>query len=163
MGGMIHIAMHAFGKITLFFCAGAIFVATGPQEHQRNGRLGTAHAGYYGRLSDRQPQRQSVCPPCGGFLSKWYLLLGALDAHQTVFLAVLLVSSLLNAAYFLPVVYRAYFVTLGEARFESGIVEAPLWCLAPLVLTALISLVLFFYPHPFMELARLAVSQVMAR
>jgi multicomponent Na+:H+ antiporter subunit D len=73
-------------------------------------------------------------------------------------LVVLLVSSLLNAAYFLPVVYRAFFCTAEEAMFENRVQEAPGWCVVPLVLTAVISVGLFFYPQPFMDLARLAVG-----
>ena len=159
LGAFVHIAMHAFGKITLFFCAGAIFVATGRKNISEMVGLGrrmplTMAAFLVGSLS------VIGLPPCGGFLSKWYLLLGTLDSGQTFFLVVLLVSSFLNAAYFLPVVYRAFFVEPKESLFETGLVEAPAWCLAPLLLTALISLVMFFYPQPFMALARLAVAQV---
>ncbi len=159
VGGLVHIAMHAFGKITLFFCAGAIFVATGKQNISQMVGLGkrmplTMAAFLIGSLS------VIGLPPCGGFLSKWYLLLGTLESHQLAFLAVLLISSLLNAAYFLPVVYRAFFVRPAESMFEEGVAEAPAWCLAPLMFTALASIWLFFYPQPFFDLAQLAVAQV---
>ena len=70
---------------------------------------------------------------------------------------VLLVSSLLNAAYFLPIVYRAFFVEPPEGA-ATGIKEAPLFCLVPICLTAFGSLVLFFYHDTFLKLARLALG-----
>ncbi|MBW2107680.1 MAG: monovalent cation/H+ antiporter subunit D family protein [Deltaproteobacteria bacterium] len=157
IGGMIHIAMHAFGKITLFFCAGAIFVATGKKNISEMVGIGkrmpvTMTAFLIGSLS------VIGLPPCGGFISKWYLVLGSLQAHQLTMLFVLLASSLLNAAYFLPVVYRAFFCGTEEALFKPAVQEAPAWCVAPLVATAVGSIVLFFYPQPFFRLARLAVA-----
>ena len=71
---------------------------------------------------------------------------------------VLLISSLLNAVYFLPIVYRAFFGTPVEAKLLNEVREAPVWCMVPLALTALISVALFFYPQPFLELAELAVN-----
>jgi multicomponent Na+:H+ antiporter subunit D len=159
IGGMVHIAMHAFGKITLFFCAGAIFVATGKKNISEMVGIGkrmpiTMVAFLIGSLS------VIGLPPCGGFISKWYLVLGTLQAHQLVMLFILLGSSLLNAAYFLPIVYRAFFCTPEEAMFENKVEEGPVWCVAPLVVTALGSIVLFFYPGPFLELARMAVRSL---
>ena len=58
-------------------------------------------------------------PPCGGFISKWYLVLGTLEADQLPMLFVLLGSSLLNAAYFMPIVYRAFFCTPEESNFDT--------------------------------------------
>ncbi len=154
-GGMLHIAMHAFGKITLFMCAGAIFVATGKKYISEMVGIGrrmpvTMAAFLIGSLS------VIGLPPTGGFISKWFLVLGTLEAEQPAMLFVLLGSSLLNAAYFLPIVYRAFFCTPEEARFGDEVREAPLWCVAPLVLTALATVILFFYPQPFANLARLA-------
>jgi len=72
---------------------------------------------------------------------------------------VLLVSSLLNAAYFLPIVYRAFFCTQEESMFENTVQEAPVWCVTPLVLTAAGSIALFFYPTLFLDLAKLAIGK----
>jgi multicomponent Na+:H+ antiporter subunit D len=157
-GGMLHIAMHAFGKITLFFCAGAIFVATGRKYISEMVGIGkrmpvTMTAFFIGALS------VIGLPPTGGFISKWWLVLGTLEGDQWVWLVVLLFSSLLNAAYFLPIVYRAFFCTAEESKFEGGMKEAPLWCVVPLVVTAIGSLALFFYPTPFLNLAILAVGK----
>jgi multicomponent Na+:H+ antiporter subunit D len=156
-GGMLHIAMHAFGKITLFFCAGAIFVATGRKYISEMVGIGrrmpvTMLAFFIGSMS------VIGLPPTGGFLSKWNLLLGTIEADKMSMLVVLLLSSLLNAAYFLPIVYRAFFCTDKEAMFEKKVREAPVWCLAPPVITAVMTIVLFFYPDILTKLAGLAVT-----
>ena len=154
-GGFLHIAMHAFGKITLFMCAGAIFVATGKTHISQLDGLGrrmplTMLAFLAGSLS------VIGLPPMGGFISKWNLLLGTLEPGNGPFLAVLLVSSFLNAAYFLPIVYRAFFRSPSDKINRGPRNEGPLWAWLPPVITALISLLLFFYPQPFLALARAA-------
>ncbi len=159
VGGLLHIAMHAFGKITLFFCAGAIFVATGVKNISQMVGIGkrmplTMTAFFIGALS------VIGLPPGGGFISKWFLVIGTVESGQIAMLVVLLSSTLLNAAYFLPVVYRAFFCTSEEAMFGDQMDEAPIWCLVPLMLTAGLSIVLFFYPQPFLRLARLAVQGI---
>jgi multicomponent Na+:H+ antiporter subunit D len=158
-GSMLHIAMHAFGKITLFFCAGAIFVATGEKYISNMVGLGkrmpiTMAAFFLGALS------VIGIPPLGGFISKWNLVLGTLEADQLAFLLVLLTSSILNAVYFLPIVYKAFFCTPEESQYHE-FAEAPVWCLVPPVFTALCSLILFFYPQPFLKLARMAAAGFM--
>ncbi len=157
VGGLTHIAMHAFGKITLFMCAGAIFVATGKtlvsQLHGIGRRMPvTMFAFFIGSLSI------IGIPITGGFFSKWYLLQGTLESGQWGFLVVLLGSSLLNAAYFLPITYRAFFCPPERCQFEPGVQEAPMWCVVPLFFTALVSVSLFFYPDLFRNLAQMAVG-----
>lgn len=157
IGGMTHIAMHAFGKVTLFFCAGAIFVATGKKNISEMVGIGkrmpvTMIAFFIGSLS------VIGLPPGGGFISKWYLVLGTLQADNWPMLVVLLGSSLLNAAYFLPIVYRAFFCTPEENMFDNRVEEAPIWCVVPLVLTSLGSIGLFFYPQPFLRLAGMMIN-----
>ncbi|MGD8563351.1 MAG: monovalent cation/H+ antiporter subunit D family protein [Desulfarculaceae bacterium] len=161
LGSFLHIGMHAFGKITLFFCAGAVFVATGKKYISEMVGIGrrmpiTMSCFLIGSLS------VIGLPPAGGFLSKWNLLMGTLQSHQVVFFIVFLVSSFLNACYFLPIVYRAFFVEPHESLFEGGMREAPGWCLVPIMITAFGSLFLFFYPEPLMELAQMAVAKFMA-
>lgn len=155
-GGLLHIAMHAFGKITLFFCAGAIYVAAGKKYISQMDGLGrrmpiTYLAFFFGSLSI------IGMPPLGGFISKWNLALGAVESGQFILLLVLLVSSLLNALYFFPIVYRGFFLAAPEGEPE-GIKEAPPFCLVPLSITAVCSLVLFFWPSVFYRLAQLALG-----
>jgi multicomponent Na+:H+ antiporter subunit D len=152
-GAVLHIAMHACGKITLFFCAGAIFVATGKKYVSELRGLGrkmpiTMGAFMIGSLS------VIGLPPLGGFVSKWYLALGALDRDAIWVVVVLLVSSLLNVFYLLPVAVTAFFRT-EETDKAPGIKEAPWPCVVPLALTALGCFVLFFLADPLLRLAGL--------
>jgi multicomponent Na+:H+ antiporter subunit D len=154
-GGVMHIAMHAFGKITLFFCAGAIYVASHKKYISEMDGLGrqmpvTYMAFFLGSLSI------IGMPPLGGFISKWNLVIGAVEADQLVLVVVLLVSSLLNAAYFFPIVYRGFFAA-PAAGVSSGIKEAPIFCLLPLTVTALCSVALFFFPTVFLQLIQKAL------
>ena len=157
LGGVLHLAMHAFGKITLFFCAGAIYVASKKKYISQMDGLGrrmpiTYLAFFLGSLSI------IGMPPLGGFISKWNLLIGAVEADQIVLVLVLVVSSLLNAAYFFPIVYRGFFVSAPDESEVSGVKEAPLFCLIPLSVTALASLILFFFPGTLLQLARQALG-----
>jgi len=157
LGGIMHLAMHAFGKITLFFCAGAIYVAHKKKYISQMDGLGrrmplTYLAFFLGSLSI------IGMPPLGGFLSKWQLLIGAVEADQLLLILVLLISSLLNAAYFFPIVYRGFFLPAADGQDGAGVKEAPPFCLVPLVITALASLALFFYPELLQQLARKALG-----
>ncbi|MCP4020396.1 MAG: monovalent cation/H+ antiporter subunit D family protein [Desulfobacteraceae bacterium] len=158
LGGVIHIVMHAFGKITLFFCAGAIFVATGKKYISQMKGLGkkmpfTFTAFFIGSLG------VIGLPPTGGFYSKWNLILGTLEAQQTTFMIVLLLSSFLNAFYFLPIVYNAFF---GKSEDEGDspvkIKEANLCCVIPLMVSSAISIALFFYPNVFIQLIKVGLG-----
>ena len=159
-GGVIHIVMHAFGKITLFFCAGAILVNTGLRKISDMKGIGkkmpvTMAAFFFGSLS------VIGLPPFGGFISKWYLALGTIDAHQIPILVVLLTSSLLNAAYFLPIAYNAFFSTGSHFNESTVVQEAPFLAVAPPVFTAFVSFLLFVYPGFFLELARMTAKAVL--
>ncbi len=156
LGGGMHIVMHAFGKITLFFCAGAINVALHKTEISDMRGIGrqmpfTMFAFIIGSLS------VIGVPPMGGSWSKWYLALGAVDSGQLVFVGVLMVSSLLNIAYLMPVPIRAFFSTPapastghgdGSHQDHEGLHEAPLLMVVPLLFTALGCIVLFFFAGP---------------
>ncbi len=156
VGGGLHIAMHAFGKITLFFCAGAILVATHKTKVSEMRGLGrtmpfTMTAFFIASLSI------IGLPPTGGLWSKWYLALGTLEAGQISLLVVLMVSSLLNVAYLLPIPIRAFFNPPDEAEPAQGINEAPLTCVGALLVTAAGCVALFIYPEPLYQLLSLIV------
>ncbi|MEM9281201.1 MAG: monovalent cation/H+ antiporter subunit D family protein [Verrucomicrobiota bacterium] len=149
-GSIMHIAMHAFGKITLFFCAGAIFVATGKKYISQLDGLGRAMPYTMGAFAIGALSVTGL-PPTGGLLSKIYLIWGAADAQEYALLTVFLVSSVLNGVYFFPIVYRAFFKRSEEPK--SGIQEAPLACVLPLSITAVCSVLLFFFPDFLLTLA----------
>jgi multicomponent Na+:H+ antiporter subunit D len=144
IGGGMHIIMHAFGKITLFFCAGAIYVAAHKTEISDMRGIGrvmpvTLFAFLIGSLS------VIGLPPMGGTWSKWFLALGAAETDQIVFVAVLMISSLLNIGYLLPIVARGFFFAPETGPERPAIKEAPLFCVVPLCLTAAGCVVLFFF------------------
>ena len=161
IGGALHIATHAVGKITLFMCAGAIYVATHKTEISDMRGLGRAMpftfaAFFIGAISI------IGLPPMGGTWSKWYMALGAANEGLLLVVGVYMVSSLLNVGYLLPLVVRGFFFpppeparSLGAAAVDEhhtpssgGFAEAPLWCVVPPCLTAVGCIVLFFYADP---------------
>jgi multicomponent Na+:H+ antiporter subunit D len=158
IGSALHIAMHAFGKITLFFCAGAILVAVHKSEVSQMRGLArqmplTMAAFFIGSLSI------IGLPPTGGMWSKWYLMLGALETEMLVLMVVLMVSSLLNIAYLLSIPVRAFFPGESEeSATSSTISEAPLPSLLAIGFTSLACIVLFFWPNLFLELAQALVE-----
>jgi multicomponent Na+:H+ antiporter subunit D len=152
LGGAMHIGMHAFGKITLFFCAGAIMVAAHKTEISEMHGLGrkmpiTMAAFFIGSLSI------IGLPPGGGTWSKWYLMIGTIEADKLILMVVLMVSSLLNIAYLLPIPIKGFLYPAPDGDSGGAMAEAPLPSLAALCLTALGCVVLFFYPQPLYELA----------
>lgn len=161
IGGGLHIAMHAFGKITLFMCAGAIYVAYHKTEIRQMTGLGRAMPFTYlafliGALSI------IGLPPLGGSWSKWYLMVGAADTGQIIMIAVLMISSLLNVAYLLPIVAKGFFVQPSNPSSDvpaSGIKEAPFLCVLPPCLCALGCIVLFFYSSAIFDLIEPIVRQ----
>ena len=95
-------------------------------------------------------------PPAAGFLSKWYIVLGAAEGGHWVALAVLVLSTLLNAAYFLPIIYAAYFRAPPDAGHPHG--EAPWPMVAAMAVTASGVLLLFFGMEFPLALARQLVA-----
>ena len=146
VGGGLHIAMHAFGKITLFMCAGAIYVATHKTEIGQMTGLGRVMPVTYGAFLVGALSIIGL-PPLGGSWSKWQLMVGAADTGQLIMIGVLMVSSLLNVVYLLGPIARGFFLQdiNNDKLAEKGISEAPFWCVAPPVFTAIGCLVLFFY------------------
>lgn len=153
VGGIIHITNHAFSKITLFFCAGSIYVSAHKTEiSQLSG------------IAKKMPWTMTAfaiatlsmigIPPASGFITKWYLIVGSLERQSITIVIVLLASSLLNAAYFIPIVYKAFFEKehTGEGHHEE-IREVP-FMVIPLVLAAIGSVILGFYPDFIIQLAK---------
>ena len=156
IGGTLHMIMHAFGKITLFFCAGAILVTTGKTAVSEMHGLGrhmpfTMSAFFIGSLSI------IGLPPAGGIWSKWFLMLGTLEAGQQALLAVLMASSLLSAFYLLTVPLRGFFYPSPTDMTGAGVCEAPPACLLAIGAPALGCVGLFFYADSLYILARLLV------
>ncbi|MDZ4313397.1 MAG: monovalent cation/H+ antiporter subunit D family protein [Azonexus sp.] len=157
VGATLHIAAHAFGKITLFLAAGAIYTAAHKTEVSQLDGIGrrmpwTMTAFAIGALS------MIGLPPAAGFISKWYMVSGAMAQEHWVALAVILVSTLLNAGYFLPIIYRAFFRPLSAEAAAHPHGEAPLAIVIALTFTAAGTLALFFFPDVPLALAQQLVE-----
>jgi multicomponent Na+:H+ antiporter subunit D len=153
VGAVMHIAAHALGKITLFFAAGAIYTAAHKTEVSQLDGIGrrmpwTMGAFAIGALS------MIGLPPAAGFISKWYMLAGAMEAAQWLAVAVIIASTLLNAGYFLPIVYRAFFRLPEVTGHDHPHGEAPLAMVLALTVTAAGTVLLFFLPDVPLALAR---------
>jgi multicomponent Na+:H+ antiporter subunit D len=137
------------GKITLFFAAGAVYTAAHKTLVSELDGIGrrmpwTFAAFGIGALS------MIGLPPAAGFVSKWFMVSGAIEAQHWMALAVIAASTLLNAGYFLPIVYRAYFREAAGAAHG----EAPWTMVAALVVTAALTLAMFFWAELPLALAR---------
>lgn len=154
LGGSLHIAMHAFAKITLFFAAGAILVAAHKTQVSQLNGLGRQMPLTFIFFAVGSASIIGL-PPLGGMWSKWYLAQGAVDAGQWAVLTVLMISSLLNIIYLLAIPVRAFFPGPGSAA-GGRIKEAPITCLIGMLIPSLACIYLFFNPEPFYSLAQLA-------
>jgi len=147
----LHIATHAVGKITLFFAAGAIYTASHKSEVSQLDGIGRRMPWTMGAFSIGALSLIGI-PPAAGFLSKWFMFQGAaIEGHWMVF-AVLGLSTILNAAYFLPIVHAAF---LREPRpGDPAHGEAPWTMVAAMSVTAAATLVLPFVASVPLGLAR---------
>jgi len=159
VGACLHIVAHAFGKITLFFAAGSIYTASHKTEVSELAGIGrqmpwTMAAFTIGALS------MIGVPPAAGFISKWYILVSAFETEQIVAVGVIIISTLLNAAYFIPVVYAAFFRTPATAQTPSH-GEAPFPIVLALTITASLVVLLFLFPGVTLSLVNLLETSVM--
>ena len=150
IGAALHIMAHAFGKITLFFAAGAIYVAARKTEIPQLSGIGrrmpwTMAAFTIGALS------MIGVPPTAGFVSKWFMISGAFEQDNVFVLVVLIIATGLNAGYFLPIIFRAFFDTERQpVSKEHG--EAPWPMVIALLTTAALTLLFFFFNAPIVAL-----------
>ncbi len=153
-GGMMHIAFHATMKITLFFVAGAIYVNLHKENVSQLDGIGKVMPWTMGAFTIGAVGLAGI-PPINGFVSKWYLGLGSIQADSLIPLSILVLSGILNAAYLLPVSYVAFF-RKGNGLEGKG--EAPLTMVIPIVITAILSVLLGIYPDLFFKFYHLAVN-----
>jgi multicomponent Na+:H+ antiporter subunit D len=150
LGGIAHVTNHAVSKITLFLCAGSIYVTAHKTDVSQMSGLARQMPWTMAAFALASLSMVGV-PPASGFVSKWYLAIGSMERGSAWLLGVLLASSLLNAAYLGPIVYKAYFEKAPGAHGPAAR-EVP-WMVIPLVLTALTSVLLGAFPNPVLSLA----------
>ena len=155
IGAVLHIAAHAFGKITLFFAAGAIYTAAHKTEVSQLDGIGRRMPWTMGAFTIGALSLIGV-PPLAGFVSTWYIVQGALAAEMPLAVAVLLASTLLNAAYFMPIVYAAFLRAPPEGEAHG---EAPLASVIALVASASLTVLFFFFPDVPLALAGALVDR----
>jgi multicomponent Na+:H+ antiporter subunit D len=151
IGAAIHMVAHAFGKITLFFAAGAIYVASKKTEINQLYGIGrrmpwTMTAFTIGALS------MIGVPPTAGFVSKWYILAGAFQAENFLAIATIIASTVLNAAYFLPIIFMIWFAEEPEHLKTNDHGEAPLASVIALTITAALTIGFFAFNGPLIAL-----------
>jgi multicomponent Na+:H+ antiporter subunit D len=152
-GGLMHIAFHATMKITLFFCAGAIYVNLHRENISDLDGVGRVMPWTMGAFTVAAIGLAGM-PPVNGFVSKWYLGLGSVQADNLIPLFILIVSGLLNAAYFFPIVHRAFFRPPQQLEGKG---EASPAMVIPIVITATISVLFGLYPDLFLKFYQLAI------
>ena len=166
LGGIMHIVNHAFSKITLFFAAGSIYVASGLKKIDTMDGIGrklpfTFTAFTIGAFS------MIGVPAVAGFTSKWYMLVGITESQSmgiitetqaTAVVFVLLTSTVLNAAYFLPIIYRAFFKPLPSGAPYDNLKEASPFVWVPLCLTGTGAFILGIYPDYFVSIVNVVIN-----
>ena len=158
IGAAVHLAAHAVSKITLFFAAGSIYTAAHLTEVSQLDGIGRRMPWTMGAFTIGALSMIGV-PPTAGFLGKWFILTGAMQTANWLAVAIIIVSTLLNAAYFLPIVFRAFFCEpAGDGHgHKSG--EAPWPLVAALTVTATATVIMFFSPDIPYALAKLMIGR----
>ena len=153
MGGALQIIMHAWGKITLFMCAGAIYtIAHRTQISKLNG-LGRTMPWVFGAFLIGALSIIGI-PPMGGSWPKFFLMVGAIDSGKAILLAALIASSVLNVVYLVPIAIRGFMKPPDDPKEDAKIAairKDHRWVIIPPVITALGALILFFYVGPMSE------------
>ena len=157
VGAVLHIAAHAVGKITLFFAAGAIYTAAHKTEVSQLDGIGRRMPWTLGAFAIAALSMIGL-PPTAGFISKWYMVSGAMASQHWLAVTVIVLSTLLNAGYFLPIVYRAFFVAPPADGHDHPHGEAPLPMVIALTATAAGTVLLFFFPDVPLTLARQLIN-----
>ncbi len=158
IGAAMHIAAHAVSKITLFFAAGSVYTAAHITEVSRMAGVGRRMPWTMGAFAIGALSMIGV-PPTAGFLGKWFMLSGAMESQQWMPVMVIIASTVLNAAYFLPIVYVAFFKAPPEPEpGHEAHGEAPWPIVLALTITAIGTIMLFFFPQVPLALAEMMMA-----
>ena len=147
LGGGLQIVMHAWGKITLFMCAGAIYTIAHRTNISQLDGLGRTMPWVFGAFLVGAVSIIGI-PPMGGSWPKFLLMMGAVDSGMAILIAALIASSILNIIYLVPIAVRGFMKPPANPEDDAHIAEVRKkhrWVIIPPVITAIGSLVLFFF------------------
>ena len=147
LGGGLQIVMHAWGKITLFMCAGAIYTVAHRTEVSKLDGLGRTMPWVFGAFLVGSISIIGI-PPMGGSWPKFYLMMGSLESGKGILMAALIVSSILNIIYLLPISVRAFMKPAADPQGDVALLserKRHRWVIVPPVISALGAFILFFF------------------
>lgn len=131
---LLHIIIHAFMKVCLFLSAGAIYYQTGRKKVTHFSGLGYQMPVTMAAFTVASLSMVGI-PLFGGFITKYGLALGSLEAGNPYFIVLIVLSGLLNAAYYFPIIWQAYFTSGHNVKWKMD--NIPLTMLVPIVLMAI--------------------------
>lgn len=141
IGALLHLLNHALMKMTLFLVTAGLRYRTGSsmitdlQATLRSKMPVTVTAFTLAAIS------MIGLPPFAGFFSKWYLALGTIESENTIFLAVILISSLLNAVYFFRIIEKLWLRSPPEEDAKTTVHEAPVSLALPAITGGLLLII----------------------
>ena len=147
IGGALQIVMHAWGKITLFMCAGAIYTVAHRAEISKLDGLGRVMPWVFGAFLVGSLSIIGI-PPMGGSWPKFFLMVGAMKSGKGILMAALIVSSILNIIYLIPISVRAFMKPAANPEGDLLLLEERKkhrWVIIPPVISALGAFILFFF------------------
>jgi len=153
IGGALQIVMHAWGKITLFMCAGAIYTVTHRTEISKLDGLGRTMPWVFGAFLIGALSIIGA-PPLGGSWPKYFLMVGALDSGKAILIAALIMSSILNVIYLIPIAARGFLKPPADIEADAMIATLRAknkWVIIPPVITAIGAFSLFFLSGPIID------------
>lgn len=147
IGGGLQIVMHAWGKITLFMCAGAIYTISHRTNISQLDGLGRTMPWVFGAFLIGALSIIGI-PPLGGSWPKFFLMVGAVDSGKSILIAALVASSILNIIYLVPIAIRGFMKPPADPAADAALAldrKRHKWVIIPPVLTAVGSFILFFF------------------
>ena len=166
IGAVLHIINHAFMKGSLFMVIGGVRYRFGEVSISKLGQIGKKMPFTVFTLVVAALAMIGI-PPTGGFFSKWYIMLGAMQTEQYIYVAVLVISSLLNAIYFFRVLENVFINPdpgLKELNPPTGKLELPLQMLIPIVVFGIAILALGFCNEMIVDgIIKLGLPEVFVR
>ena len=160
IGGALQIVMHAWGKITLFMCAGAIYTISHRTEVSKLDGLGRTMPWVFGAFLVASISIIGI-PPMGGSWPKYFLIVGALESGKGILTAALVLSSILNIVYLIPISIRAFLKPPKDISVDNGLIEVRkknIWVIVPPVISAAGAFILFFYVGSIVDFLQPVVS-----